>query len=116
MHARLIMTSYPDNHRKRQEDKQTLLDILMGNGVLCYKYYGIIEDRTNNEFVFDIDDIKKPPQENGFGIEGFDRPYLDDLLHMIQNEDGFIKMEDGGDKFSLTQKGVDRCLELALQQ
>jgi hypothetical protein len=110
------MTSYPDNHRKGQEDKQTLLDILMGNGVLCYKYYAIIEDRTNTEIVFDVDEIKKPPKEGGFGIEGFDRPYLDDLLHKIQNEDGFIKIEDGGDKFSLTQKGVDRCLELALQQ
>ena len=49
-----------------------LLDILMGNGVLCYKYYSIIENGTNNEFVFDIDDIKKPPKEDGFGIEGFD--------------------------------------------
>jgi hypothetical protein len=88
----------------------------MGNGVLCYKYYAIIEDRTNTEIVFDVDDINKPPKENGFGIEDFDRPYLDDLLHMIQNEDGFIKIEDGGDKFSLTQKGVDRCLELTLRQ
>ena len=116
MRARLLMTSYPDKHRKRQGDKQTLLDVLMGNGVLCYKYYSIIENGTNTEFVFDIDDINKPPKERGFGIEGFDRPYLDELLQMIQDQDGFIKIEEKGDKFSLTQKGIDRCLELALKQ
>jgi hypothetical protein len=35
---------------------------------------------------------------------------------MIQDEDGFIEMQEGGDKFRLTQKGVDRCLELAIKQ
>jgi hypothetical protein len=109
------VTSYPDNDQKRQKDKQTLLDILMGNGVLCYKYYSIIENGTNTEFVFDIDDIKKPPKENGFGIEDFYRPYLDELLYMIQDQDGFIEMQEG-DKFRLTQKGIERCLELALKQ
>jgi len=116
MHTRHVVTSYPDNDQKRQKDKQTLLHILMGNGVLCYKYYSIIENGTNTEFVFDIDDITKPPKERGFGIEGFDRPYLDELLQMIQDQDGFIKIEEKGDKFSLTQKGIDRCLELALKQ
>jgi hypothetical protein len=35
---------------------------------------------------------------------------------MIQGEDGFIKVEKGGDKFSLTQKGINHCIELAIQQ
>jgi hypothetical protein len=88
----------------------------MGNGVLCYKYYGIIENGTNTKLLVHIDDIKRPPHEDGFGITDFDRPYLDELLQMIQDEDGFIEMQEGGDKFRLTQKGVDRCLELAIKQ
>jgi hypothetical protein len=117
MYSRCLVPPFIDNnHKKRQEDKHTLLNSLMGNGVLCYKYYGIIQNGVDTQFVFNIDDIKKPPKEDGFGIEDFDRPYLDELLHMIQNEDGFIKIEEGGDKFSLTQKGINRCLELALQQ
>jgi hypothetical protein len=116
MRARLIMTSYPDKHRKRQGDKQTLLDVLMGNGVLCYKYYGIIENGTNTKLLVDIDDIKRPPHEDGFGITDFDRPYLDELLQMIQDEDGLIKIEEEKGEFHLTQKGINRCLELAIQQ
>ena len=104
------------DNTKRREDKQTLLYNLFGSGILLYKYYGIIENGTNNEFVFNIDDINRPLKENGFGIEGFTRPYLDELLYMIQNEDGLIKIEEGGDKLSLTQKGINRCLELAIQQ
>jgi hypothetical protein len=103
------------DNTKRREDKQTLLCNLFGSGILFYKYYGIIENGTNNEFVFDIDDINRPLKENGFGIEGFARPYLDELLYMIQNEDGLVKIE-GGNKSRLTQKGINRCLELAIQQ
>jgi hypothetical protein len=99
-----------------QSDKQTLLTNLIGNGVLCYKYYSIIENGANNKLLIHIDDIKRPPHEDGFGITDFDRPYLDDLLYMIQDEDGFIKIEEGGDTFRLTQKGINRCLELAIQQ
>jgi hypothetical protein len=104
------------DNTKRREDKQTLLYNLFGSGILFYKYYGIIENGSNNEFIFNIDDIHRPLKENGFGIEGFTRPYLDELLYMIQNEDGLIKIEEGGDKLSLTQKGINRCLELAIQQ
>ena len=109
------MRSILDN-TKRREDKQTLLYNLFGSGILFYKYYGIIENGSNNEFIFNIDDIKKSPQENGFGLEGFDRPYLDELLQMIQDEDGLIKIEEGGNKFRLTKKGMNRCLELAIKE
>jgi len=88
----------------------------MGRGGLCYKYYDRVENKADTKFVFNIDDINRPLKENGFGIEGFTRPYLDELLYMIQNEDGLIKIEEGGDKLSLTQKGINRCLELAIQQ
>ena len=111
-----MTSSYPDNNQKNRVDKQTLINNLMGRGGLCYKYYDIGENKADTQFVFNIDDIKKSPQENGFGIEGFDRPYLDELLQMIQDEDGLIKIEEGGGKFSLTQKGVDRCLELAIKE
>ena len=109
------MRSILDNS-KRREDKQTLLYNLFGSGILFYKYYGIVENGSSNGFIFNIDDINRPLKENGFGIEGFTRPYLDELLYMIQNEDGLIKIEEGGDKLSLTQKGINRCLELAIQQ
>jgi hypothetical protein len=110
------MSSSFGNNKKRQEDKQTLVKNLVGRGGVCYKYYDIMENRADTQFVFNIEDIKKPPQEDGFGIEGFDRPYLDELLQMIQDEDGFIKIEEEGDKFRLTQKGINRCLELAIGQ
>jgi len=58
---------------------------------------------------------QKTTKRRWIGIEEFDRPCLDEL-QMIQDEDGFIKVEKGGDKFSLTQKGINRCIELAIQQ
>jgi hypothetical protein len=114
--AKCAMPSYLDNFRKRLKDKHNLINNLMGNGILCSKYYGIIENGSNTQIALHIGDIKKPPKEGGFGIEEFDRPCLDELLQMIQGEDGFIKVEKGGDKFSLTQKGINRCIELAIQQ
>jgi hypothetical protein len=111
-----VPSSFDNNNKKRQEDKQTLINNLMGRGGVCYKYYDIVENKADTQFVFNVDDIKKSPQENGFGIEGFDRPYLDELLQMIQDEDGLIKIEEGGNKFRLTKKGMNRCLELEIQQ
>jgi hypothetical protein len=65
-----MTSSYPDNNQKNRVDKQTLINNLMGRGGLCYKYYDIGENKADTQFVFNIDDIKKSPQENGFGLEG----------------------------------------------
>jgi hypothetical protein len=116
IYARRFVPSFLDNNQKRQEDKQTLINNLVGKGGVCYKVYDIKGNGADTQIEFNIDDIKKPPQEDGFGVEGFDRPYIDELLQMVQNEDGFIEIKEGGDKFRLTQKGINRCLELQIQQ
>jgi hypothetical protein len=41
-------------------------------------------------------------------MTGWERPYLDQLLGMIQDEEGYIKLLDG-DRFRLTQEGVNHC-------
>jgi hypothetical protein len=111
-----VPSSFDNNNKQRQEDKQRLINNLMGRGGVCYKYYDLGENKADTQFTFNIDDIKKPPQENGFGVEGFDRPYLDELLQLIQDEDGLIKIEEGGNKFRLTNKGINCCLEPEIQQ
>jgi hypothetical protein len=64
--------------------------------------------RGYTDFIFPVDDINKVTQEEGgFGITAYDRPYLDELLRMIQDEDMLIEVLDE-DRFRLGQGGINR--------
>ena len=89
-------------------NKQRLIDNLMGVNGLCNKYYHLKTNEGKTEFVFDIDDLKKPVQEGGFEVKGFGKkPQLVKLLKKIQDEDGYIEVKDG--KFILLEKGIEHC-------
>jgi hypothetical protein len=93
------------------DDKQKLIDILMGVNGLCNKYYHLKTNEGKTEFVFDINDLKKRVQQGGFEIEGFDRkPQLVKLLKKIEDEDGYIEVK--GSKFILLEKGIEHCRQL----
>ena len=89
-------------------NKQRLIDNLMGVNGLCNKYYHLKTNEGKTEFVFDIDDLKKPVQEGGFEVKGFGKkPQLVKLLKKIQDEDGYIEVKGG--KFILLEKGIEHC-------
>ena len=93
------------------DDKQKLIDILMGVNGLCNKYYHLKTNEGKTEFVFDINDLKKRVLQGGFEIEGFDRkPQLVKLLKKIEDEDGYIEVK--GSKFILLEKGIEHCRQL----
>jgi hypothetical protein len=74
------------------------------------KVDNIKRNQGKKEFVFRIDDIPKPYQEGRFGLEGWKRPHLDELLKKIQDEDHYVQLL-GNDRFLLRQEGIERCLE-----
>ena len=45
------------------------------------------------------------------GLTGYERPYLDELLRTIQDEDMLIEVLDE-DRFRLGQGGINRCKEM----
>jgi hypothetical protein len=57
-----------------------------GQTDFCIKVDYIKRNQGKKEFVFRIDDIIKPYQEGSFGLEGWKRPYLDELLKRIQDD------------------------------
>lgn len=93
----------------KKTDKQRLRDSLMIE--LCKKYRHLKGNKGYTDFIFPLDDIRKSNQEDGFGITGWERPYLDELLRMIQEEDRFVEVLNG-DKFRLTQDGINRCRQI----
>jgi hypothetical protein len=100
----------PYEHNDKNRDKRVLMRYLLAKGGVCDRYNDLRRNQgKKEEYVFAIDDLKKP-YPDGFNIIGFDMPYLRELLQVIQVEDGFIEVK--GDKFILLQKGIDRCLEL----
>ena len=67
----------------------------MAKGGLCDKYKDLKTNKVRTDFVFSIEDILKPHQDGGFGITGWQRPYLDDLLRLVDiQDDAIIKMVD----------------------
>ena len=52
----------------------------------------IKRNQGKKEFVFRIDDITKAYQEGRFGLEGWKRPHLDELLKKIQDEDHYVQL------------------------
>jgi hypothetical protein len=71
----------------------------------------ILNKTGYTDFIFPVDDIKKATEEGGFGITAYERPYLDELLRMIQDEDMLIEVLDE-DRFRLAQGGINRCKEM----
>jgi hypothetical protein len=107
----LSSKSSHDDNEERRINKQRLLDNLMGVNGLCNKYYYLKTKEGKTEFVFDIDDLKKPVQEGGFEIKGFDKkPHLVKLLRKIQDEDGYLEVKGG--KFILLERGIEHCRQL----
>jgi hypothetical protein len=103
------MSSSDDDNEKMTINKQRLIDNLMGVNGLCNKYYHLKTNGGKTEFVFDIDDLKKPIHEGGFEISD-KKPHLVKLLKKIQDEDGFIEVKGG--KFILLEKGIEYCRQL----
>ena len=99
----------PYQSKDKSRDKRVLARNLLAKGALCDKYNDLKRNKGETEYVFAIDDLERP-LPRGFGIKGWDTPYLRELLEMIEEEDEFIKVQ--GDKFILLQKGIDHCLEL----
>jgi hypothetical protein len=96
----------------KQEDKQKLINNLMAKGGLCDKYKDLKTNKGRTDFIFSIEDILKPYQDGGFGIIGWQRPYLDELLRLIDNQDdAIIKMVDA-DRFRLTSNAINRCRQM----
>jgi hypothetical protein len=56
---------------------------------LCRKY-NLSRNTETKDFVFDIEDIRKE------GMMGFLRPYFDQKLPELQDEEGFIEVIPGG--------------------
>jgi hypothetical protein len=54
------MSSSHDDNEQRIINKQRLIDNLMEANGLCNKYYHLKTNEGKTEFVFDIDDLKKP--------------------------------------------------------
>jgi hypothetical protein len=45
---------------------------------------------NTTEFVFDVDGVRRPIQEGGLGIQGFEQPFIEQMLREIQDQDGLI--------------------------
>ncbi len=99
------------NVDRKSEDKEKLISALMGQRGLCHKYNDLKQNRGYTDFIFPVDDIKKATEEGGFGITAYERPYLYELLRMIQDEDMLIEVLDE-DRFRLGQGGINRCKEM----
>ena len=99
------------NVDRKSEDKEKLISALMGQRGLCHKYNDLKQNRGYADFIFPVDDIKKATEEGRFCITGYERPYLDELLRMIQDEDMLIEVLNE-DRFRLGQGGINRCKEM----
>ena len=101
------------NVDRKSEDKQKLISALMGQDGLCHKYNDLKQNRGYTDFIFPVDDIKKATEEGGFGITAYERPHLDELLRMIQDEDMLIEVLDE-ERRRLDQGGINGCKEMYL--
>ena len=81
-------------------NKQIFRDRLMEE--LCRKYNNLSRNTLTKDFIFNIEDIRKE------AMEGFLRPYWDQMLPELQNEEDLIQILPGG-KIRLTKKGIMHC-------
>jgi hypothetical protein len=75
---------------------------------VCQRYRDLIIDTTATEFAFDFADVRRPFEEGGLGIEGFDQPFIEKMLFEIQDE-GLIVINLDRRQFLLTEAGIKRC-------
>jgi hypothetical protein len=64
-------------------------------------------ESNTTEFVFDVDGVRRPIQEGGLGIQGFEQPFIEQILREIQDQDGLIELILGQRRFRLSARGIE---------
>jgi hypothetical protein len=76
------------------------------------RYRDLIRNKASIDFIFDIEGVRRPLQEGGLEIQGFEQPFIEDMLKEIQDQDGFIELIPNQRRFHLTKSGVEYCKRL----
>lgn len=80
--------------------------------MISERYRDLIRNTNTTDFVFDVDGITRPIQEGGLGINGFEQPFIEQMLREIQAQDGLIELIPGQRRFRLSPQGIEYCRRL----
>jgi hypothetical protein len=78
---------------------------------LCEKYRDLRRNTELTDFVFEIEAVRRSIQEGGLGIQGFEPPFIEQMLREIQDEDKLIELISN-QRFRLTPRGIEYCRKL----
>jgi hypothetical protein len=73
---------------------------------LCERY---LKRAVSTDFIFDIEGVRRPLQEDGLGIQAVEQPFVEIMLKEIQNQDGLLEILPDQQRFRLTGRGIEYC-------